>query len=242
MNNAILKEEIIQANSANEQFLHKFFTETKQVFGEEIFAKWFAKLEIFSYNGAELILKAPSKFMRDWIIREFVENKKAKTTLTKIACQIDKNIKKLSVISISEEIVATFKTSETKIVNLSKHDNIFAFGTELNPKYTFKNFVSAKYNKLAVTMAKIAAGVEQDQLNLFDEKIPLYIHGGVGMGKTHLAQAIAWKIKEEDKSKKVVYLSAEKFMYHFVQSVRSNDMMNFKAQFRSVDVLKIISK
>lgn len=239
MNNAILKEEIIQANSANEQFLHKFFTETKQVFGEEIFAKWFAKLEIFSYNGAELILKAPSKFMRDWIIREFVENKKAKTTLTKIACQIDKNIKKLSVISISEEIVATFKTSETKIVNLSKHDNIFAFGTELNPKYTFKNFVSAKYNKLAVTMAKIAAGVEQDQLNLFDEKIPLYIHGGVGMGKTHLAQAIAWKIKEEDKSKKVVYLSAEKFMYHFVQSVRSNDMMNFKAQFRSVDVLII---
>jgi chromosomal replication initiator protein len=85
-------------------------------------------------------------------------------------------------------------------------------------------------------MAKIAAGLDA-QINLFDDKIPLFIHGNVGMGKTHLAQAIAWQIKEVDKSKKVVYLSAEKFMFHFVQSIRSNDVMSFKEKMRSIDVL-----
>ena len=88
-------------------------------------------------------------------------------------------------------------------------------------------------------MAKIAAGAKEIQGNLFDAAIPLYIHGGIGMGKSHLAQAIAWQIKEENKAKKVVYLSAEKFMYHFVQSVRSNQTMDFKTQFRSIDVLII---
>ena len=85
-------------------------------------------------------------------------------------------------------------------------------------------------------MAKIAAGLDA-QTSLFDDKIPLFIHGNVGIGKTHLAQAIAWQIKESNKSKKVVYLSAEKFMYHFVQSIRSNDVMGFKEKMRSIDVL-----
>jgi chromosomal replication initiator protein len=85
-------------------------------------------------------------------------------------------------------------------------------------------------------MAKIAAGLDA-QTDLFDDKIPLFIHGAVGMGKTHLAQAIAWQIKDSDKSKKVVYLSAEKFMYHFVQSIRNGDVMSFKEKMRSIDVL-----
>jgi len=221
-------------------FSNKLFAAFLANFGEEVFAKWFSSLTLFSCNGSEIILSAPSKFMRDWIIREFIENKKSAINLTKIAAGIDSKIKKVSVISLE---AASHKAlpvqTSSKVVSISKHDNVFAFGSELNPKYTFANFISCKYNKLAVAMAKIAAGLNKDQTNLFDDAIPLYIHGGIGMGKTHLAQAIAWQIKEENKAKKVVYLSAEKFMFHFVQAVRSNETMDFKKQFRSIDVLII---
>lgn len=228
-------------------FFDSFLRKCQEVYGEETYNKWLCELKLFADNGAEVILAAPSKFMRDWVIREFVDNKKISHNLTKIANEIDQKVKKLNIISLNLEEKA--KKSEltqdvsAKVVNISKHDNVFAFGSELNPKYTFANFVSTKYNKLAVAMAKIAAGhkngSENAQNSLFSDKIPLYIHGGIGMGKTHLAQAIAWQIKEEDKSKKVVYLSAEKFMFHFVQAVRSNDTMNFKEKFRSIDVLII---
>ena len=208
----------------------------EQEFGEDIFKKWLSQLEIFLESESEIIFLASSKFIRDWVIREFVESKK----LLKVLQNFNPKLKKVGVIYNAKnketEASASSESPDKKVVNLSKNGNVFAFGAELNPRYTFENFVSAKYNKLALSMAKIAAGIDA-QLSMFDDKIPLFIHGGVGMGKTHLAQAIAWKIKESNKAKKVVYLSAEKFMYHFVQSIRSNDIMNFKEKMRSVDVL-----
>jgi len=237
--NTALKKEILQDT---QEFFIELSPLLKENYGDEIYEKWFLGLEIKSVSASELVFCAPSKFVRDWVIREFLENKKAAKELLKIVNQVSASIKKISVISASKKAEAVFSRSgskEEKVVNLSKYDNIFAFGTELNPKFVFSNFVSAKYNKFALTMAKIAAKIEQSQMDLFEDNIPLFIHGGVGMGKTHLAQAIAWKIKEENDKKKVVYLSAEKFMFHFVQSVRSNSMMDFKEQFRSVDVLII---
>lgn len=228
------------ALEVKDEFLSQFFAACKIEFGEETFAKWLSCLEIFSQSESEIIFSSPSKFIRDWVIREFVEVKAGQKNLKTLAQTLRPQIKKIAVISVAKE--ATPGTSvqisnpEQKVVNLSKYDNVFAFGTELNSRYNFQNFVSAKYNKLALSMAKISAGLDA-QINLFDDKIPLFIHGGVGMGKTHLAQSIAWQIKESDKSKKVVYLSAEKFMYHFVQSIRSNDVMSFKEKMRSIDVL-----
>jgi chromosomal replication initiator protein len=203
--------------------------------GADEYSKWLSNLTITLSSESELTLSAPSKFVRDWVMREFVETKK----LIKAAKKLNPQLKKLSVIYLpkAEELIAKPGANiGSKIANLSKHDNVFAFGTELNPRFTFKNFVSAKYNKLATSMAQIAAGID-NQISLFDDKIPLFIHGGVGLGKTHLAQAIAWNIKDLDSSKKVVYLSAEKFMYHFVQSLRNKDIMNFKEKMRGVDVL-----
>ncbi len=211
-------------------------------FGAEIFVKWFAEVEIFSQSAGEVIFSAPSKFVRDWLIREFLNGKNKGKTILSSTQKILPQVKKVSVIHIAKDITEQFQAplnqtnSEQKIINLSPHDNIFTLGTELNPKFTFENFVSAKYNKMASSMAKIAAGIDK-QIDLFDDKIPLFIHGNVGMGKTHLAQAIAWQIKDFDKRKKVVYLSAEKFMYHFVQSIRRNDVMSFKEKMRSIDVL-----
>ncbi|MBP7710201.1 MAG: chromosomal replication initiator protein DnaA [Rickettsiales bacterium] len=224
---------------SDSQFLPQFFAACQTEFGEESFSKWLAGLEIFSQSESEIIFSSSSKFVRDWVIREFVEVKLGQKSLKTLAQTICPQIKKVAVIyvaKVSDELTPILSNAEQKVVNLSKYDNVFAFGTELNPRFTFKHFVSAKYNKLAVSMAKIAAGIDA-QISLFDDKIPLFIHGNVGMGKTHLAQAIAWQIKEFDKSKKVVYLSAEKFMYHFVQSIRGNDVMSFKEKMRSIDVL-----
>lgn len=236
MKNQVLKIEDNLVNQAD--FLPHFFAICSTEFGEESVEKWLSYLEIFLDSESEIIFSAPSKFIRDWIIREFVETKNLKKLIQKIRPQV----KKIAIIYNSK---SSNQDSSSNIVNeeflskplsLSKYDNVFAFGTELNTRYTFQNFISAKYNKMAVSMAKIAAGIDA-QISLFDDKIPLFIHGGVGMGKTHLAHAIAWQIKEFDRSKKVVYLSAEKFMYHFVQSIRSNDVMNFKEKMRSIDVL-----
>lgn len=227
------------AFEVSDEFLSQFFAACKIEFGEENFAKWLSGLEIFSQSESEIIFSSPSKFIRDWVIREFVEAKAGQKSLKTLAQTLRPQIKKIAVISIAKnvtDLTPSTSVADQKVVNLSKYDNVFAFGTELNSRYTFQNFVSAKYNKLALSMAKIAAGLDA-QINLFDDKIPLFIHGGVGMGKTHLAQAIAWQIKESDKSKKVVYLSAEKFMYHFVQSIRNNDVMSFKEKMRSIDVL-----
>ena len=213
----------------------------KSDFDEDIFTKWIEPLEITSISKSEVTFLAPSKFVRDWVLREFVEGAKGSNNLLKSAKKFNKSIKKINLISKiqSDSPKVGIAKGENTLVSLSKHDNVFSFGTDLNQKYNFDNFVSAKYNRFALKMARIAAGVDNSQLELFDEAIPLFIHGSVGMGKTHLAQAIAWHIKGADKSKKVVYLSAEKFMFNFVKSVRSNDMINFKEQFRSVDVLII---
>ena len=234
--NDLTLTESIPSHLNQDSFFLKFKELCQEKLGERDCDKWINHLEIYSFNKNEVIFSAPSKFIRDWVIREFLEIKSKKRNIKFISQEILPSIKKLSVIfeAKSQEIKAD--NTETKIVSISKYDNVFAFQTELNVRYKFDNFVSAKYNKLAVSMAKIASGIDK-QIALFDDKIPLFIHGGVGMGKTHLAQSIAWKIQEYDKSKKVVYLSAEKFMYHFVRSIRENNVMDFKEKMRSIDVL-----
>ncbi|WP_448192503.1 chromosomal replication initiator protein DnaA [Azospirillum sp. sgz301742] len=103
----------------------------------------------------------------------------------------------------------------------------------LDPRFTFENFVPGKPNELAYAAARRVAESNVVPFN------PLFLYGGVGLGKTHLMHAIAWAIRQKDPSRKVIYLSAEKFMYQFIRALRFKDTMAFKQQFRSVDVLMI---
>ena len=106
-------------------------------------------------------------------------------------------------------------------------------GGVLDPRMTFENFIVGKPNELAYAAAMRAAESDTPSFN------PLFLHGGVGLGKTHLMHAIAWQIRRRDPRRKVVYLSAEKFMYRFIRALRYRDTMQFKEQFRSVDVLMV---
>jgi len=224
-----------------------FLNYCQQILGSEICDKWLKDIEIFSHSAFEIIIASPSKLNRDWLNREFFSKKTFIHGLKKFYPKIIKIsaifVNSSNVINSSENSanqlinpVAQQVVSNSNIVNLSKYDNVFAYGTELNPKFTFNNFITAKHNKIAVSMAKIVSGCSETP-QLFHDKIPLFIHGSVGMGKTHLGQAIAWAIKEHNAHQKVVYLSAEKFMFHFVQSIRNNDIMEFKHKMRSIDVL-----
>ena len=103
----------------------------------------------------------------------------------------------------------------------------------LDPRFTFESFVTGKSNELARAAALRVAESPEVAYN------PLFLYGGVGLGKTHLMHAIGWHIRQLFPERKVVYLSAEKFMYQFIRALRFKDTMAFKEQFRSVDVLMI---
>ncbi len=111
-------------------------------------------------------------------------------------------------------------------------------GAALDPRFTFENFVVGKPNELAHAAARrVAEAAAGPSRNV--PYNPLFLYGGVGLGKTHLMHAIAWHIRREYPSRRVIYLSAEKFMYQFIRALRFKDTMAFKEQFRSVDVLMI---
>ena len=103
----------------------------------------------------------------------------------------------------------------------------------LDERFMFEKFVVGHPNELAYASAKRMAQPEKFDFN------PLFIYGGVGLGKTHLMHSIAWEIKNHDENVKVLYLSAERFMFQFIKSLRQKDTMSFKQKFRSVDVLII---
>jgi chromosomal replication initiator protein len=115
--------------------------------------------------------------------------------------------------------------------------SILIGGTEisarLDPRLTFSNFIVGKPNELAFAAARRVAEAETAPFN------PLFLYGGVGLGKTHLMHAIAWHIRETRPERRVLYLSAEKFMYQFIRALRYKDTVAFKEQFRAVDILMI---
>ncbi len=112
-------------------------------------------------------------------------------------------------------------------------DDALDLGAALDPRFTFDRFVVGKPNEFAYAAACRVAEGHNAAFN------PVFLYGGVGLGKTHLMHAIAWDIRERDPSRQVLYLSAEKFMYRFVRALRQHDTMAFKEQFRSVDVLMV---
>ena len=229
-------------NSDNKSLWQKVSTRFIAEFGEEIYNRWLAKLELVSASGNEIIMSVSSKFLRDWIKREYLNSGGfSGKGISKIFADENSNFKKISIIySQSEEI--SVKNSENeeengRVVSISKYDNVFTLGTDLNPKFTFENFIVGKSNQLAYNMARILAG--DKKVDFVDESNPLFLYGGVGLGKTHLAQAVAWYIKDNNKNSKVIYLTAERFMNQFVQSLRNKDIMEFKERLRAIDILII---
>ena len=202
----------------------------KTKFGNDVFESWLKKMDLLEVNLDYLLISVPTRFIRDWITSRYLDNviqviKSHNKKINRIEFKIN------SILNVTNDINITsnnYKTSKTED-NISFIKDSFIQYNRIDPNKTFENFVVGKSNNLAYEASKKIT----DKLSNYN---PLYLYSGVGMGKTHLLNAIGMKLKT---SKKVMLISAERFMYHFVKSLKSNEMLKFKDYFRNTDVLLI---
>ena len=195
----------------------------KKTFGNEIYSSWLQKITLIKEFNDYLILAVPTRFFRDWIVSRYLD---------KILEQV-KGFK-LSLNRIEFKIIEETKQSQEyiKIDELNKvseiKDSILNYN-RLNPNLSFENFIQGKSNDVALSYSKKVC----EHVSRYN---PLYICGGVGLGKTHLLNAIGLALQNENN---VMFISAERFMYHFIKSIKKNDMVNFKDFFRKSSVFII---
>lgn len=197
-------------------------------FGERTFESWLKPLNLVEISGQEVTLSLPTHFMCDWVKNHFAER------LRTLWATYVPGIKSLRLI-VSPEVRAEPLPSGTvtgaSLPEIANDEP--EVGARLEERYTFERFVIGRSNEFAYNAARRVA--EGGPINFN----PLFLHGGVGLGKTHLMHAIGWAFRRADPEAKVVYLSAEKFMVAFLAALRQKDTITFKQRFRSVDVLMI---
>ena len=200
----------------------------RKTVGEAAFTNWINPLELTSVDASKANFATPTKFIGDWVDRNYGDS--IKFEFAKHGLNVDRLVFSVSIENKIAPAKKLTKITESKNTKTGSKD---LPGASLDPRYTFDNFVVGKPNELAHAAARRVAEGGDVSFN------PLFLHGGVGLGKTHLMHAIAWEIKKRDPNAKVLYLSAEQFMYRFVQALRFKDTISFKEMFRSVDVLMV---
>ena len=211
----------------------------RNAYGEAIFKSWLQPLKLADVKNGQVMVTVPTRFMREWILSHYVDN------ILRFWCQEDQTIHSVDIFVKAEPVMASPQPQqgvpaniEAAMLNAANEDkplNPDTISAPLDPRYTFDNFVVGKPNELAHAAARRVA----ESPSVTPGCNPLFIYGGVGLGKTHLMHAIAWHIRRTDPARKVVYLSAEKFMYLFIRALRTKETMTFKEYFRSVDVLMV---
>ena len=203
-------------------------TQMKNKLGSEIYESWLKKINFLEEFNNYILLSVPTRFIRDWITSRYLDQilqiiKNYKKDVIRIEFKIadQQSIKK-------EEKIQNTNNFESK-ENVSFIKDSYLQYNRIDPNKRFDNFLTGSSNKLAYEASlKVSENVSHYN--------PLYIYGGVGMGKTHLLNAIGLELK---KNNKVMFISAERFMYQFVKSIKSNDMVKFKEYFRNSDILLI---
>jgi chromosomal replication initiator protein len=207
---------------------NKISQELKKSLDKDTFQNWIKPIIFESYQDNTLSLSVPTRFLRDWIIKNYA------SVIKRVCLDQGNSIEKLAII-VKEKDERVIPGTEA--IYQEKEDDEDTYyddiSAPLDPKFTFDNFIVGKPNELAYAAAQRVAESEVVSFN------PLFLYGGVGLGKTHLMHAVAWAIKKRSPKKNVVYLTAEKFMYQFIKALRFKNIMSFKEQFRSVDVLMI---
>lgn len=202
-------------------------------------------------------LSVPSRFQRDWLVTHYLPNIESawggvNTSVLRVDIMVETGVRVASGSSNGTRAVQAKPgyaraASTSRVPKATAHPGASPLGANirtldggedtvgapLDPRNTFDSFVVGKSNELAHAAARRVAEADDVPFN------PLFIYGASGLGKTHLMQAIAWEISRRDPSRKVLYLSAEKFMYQFIRAVRYKDTMAFKQRFRTVDVLMV---
>ena len=203
----------------------------KDKFGNDIYESWLKKIELLDEFKNYILISVSTRFIRDWITSRYLDQ------ILQIVREYKKNIIRIEFVvddknhiqSNNEEKTSQYQSSPLTNDNVSFIKDSFLQYNRIDPNKNFENFITGASNKLAFEASK---KVSQDIAHYN----PLYLYGGVGMGKTHLLNAIGLSLKEKNK---VMFISAERFMYQFVKSIKSNEMVKFKEYFRNTDILLI---
>ncbi|MGB4101529.1 MAG: chromosomal replication initiator protein DnaA [Alphaproteobacteria bacterium] len=241
-----------EGNSHAADIWQKVYGMLRERLGETAFQRWLAPLpvDLAPTPGVGVRLNVPTRFMRDWITQHYADQMQTLWQqaggqggieyIVTGALRADTHRHESrpphatpdSIISSSATAAMPASRPDQTPVNpgASFTDD---FAAALDPRFTFDNFIVGKTNELAFAAARRVAETATPSFN------PLFLYGGCGLGKTHLMHAIAWHIRKNAPQRRVIYMSAEKFMYQFVRALRFKDTVAFKEQFRSVDVLMI---
>ncbi len=195
----------------------------EKTLGTKIFSSWLKDISLVKEYNDYLILSVPTRFIRDWIVSRYLD---------KILEQIKTFKKSLNRVEFKISDESRVSNDNLKINSINPiteiKDSILNYN-RLNPNLSFKNFIEGKSNEIALSSSKKVC----EQTSRYN---PLYIYGAVGLGKTHLLNAIGLELQSKNN---VMFISAERFMYHFIKSIKKNDMVNFKDFFRKSSVFII---
>tara|TARA_B100001057_G_C22794998_1_gene929231 strand:- start:321 stop:1694 length:1374 start_codon:yes stop_codon:yes gene_type:complete len=208
--------------------------ELRETVGENHFSNWIAPLQFSKIEDGVAFIVVPNNFMGNYVSQNYGDLllyhlSKRNTEIQRIAFQA------IAKSQLGKGTVETrSKSSNFSNVTTAQNGSVLEVpSAPLDERFTFENFVVGKPNELAHAAAKRVAEAGPVTFN------PLFLYGGVGLGKTHLMHAIVWELQKKRKDLSVIYLSAEQFMYRFVQALRDRKMMDFKQLFRSFDVLMV---
>ena len=195
--------------------------------GSEVYESWLKKISLIEEFNNYILLSVPTRFIRDWITSRYLDQ------ILQIIKIYRKDIVRIEFKIVEPDDVAQtndgFKEEGNLKENVSFINDSYLQYNRIDPNKRFDNFITGSSNKLAYEASlKVSENISHYN--------PLYIYGGVGMGKTHLLNSIGLELK---KNNKVMFISAERFMYQFVKSIKSNDMVKFKEYFRNTDILLI---
>ena len=205
--------------------------EIESKLGEDIYESWIKKLKLVDEFQHYLVLSSPTRFIRDWVVSRYIDKileiiKLYKKTVSRIDFIVESELN-VDNNNVSDKNIKIIKESKTSKVSFIK-DSLTNY-TRLDPNKSFENFIIGKSNNLAFQASQKVC----EQIAHYN---PLFIYGEIGMGKTHLLNAIGLKMRENNK---VMFISAERFMYHFIKSIRNNEMVKFKDSFRTSDIFII---
>src|SRR5260370_3822907 len=215
--------------------------------GEDACRRWRRPMNLEHVDSGQAVIAAPTRFLRDWVATHYADR------LLALWRAANEQVKRLSIIvglpsrpvngnhfrgsDDDMEAPATLPASAGPVLPLEIGDDKAQL-LALDHRFVFENFVVGKPNEVADAAARRVAEGCACSGNPVPFN-PLFLYGGVGLGKTHLMHAVAWHVRKHACDRKIIYLSAEKFMYQFIRALRFKSTMDFKEQFRSVDLLMI---
>lgn len=228
----------------------------KAKLGDDVFTNWFGSMEFEAVDAEALCVSVPVHFLKKWIMAHYLETllaccKSEYPEIERVEVQLRQpapaqpKAVTATAAQASERPVPALAAGDRRVVTMEGRplptqigrNSVNGFeGSPLDARYTFETFIVGPSNRMAH-----AAAIQAAETVFADERgfNPLFIHSNVGLGKSHLLHAIAWEVKRRTPHAQVLYLTAERFLFQFVEAIRSQDAIAFKNKFRSIDILLI---